>query len=350
MNVNTFRTRYADTVAINLLPGLVVGQILIMGVMSLYQVMSHKRSVLLTQIWAYRSQNGRMQVVYLAQIIVHLIFYSGLYMLGLATGTLTDESIANLTCCCFAFSYSFINLVKARSGDQKLWSPQPVWASFCFPYNERQLLLSSQKTPKSCAKRQRVVQSLNDFCVLNAAHGQYAYRYGYCFNWLSWIVPFITAKMSRKNHAVRSVRLSLATLVTSRTASKIVVSNSTDNMHVVYKTENDNLTSFERNCLGSSFHRLFHDCDDIAYVVYNENDALLLTGYLYYGEHIYEASSVLLLLVARLVPSKILQTFNVLLLRWRVDPKDGTLSQAMACTWYTASSEQHKLAAATPVA
>ncbi|KAF4129247.1 hypothetical protein GN958_ATG21511 [Phytophthora infestans] len=32
MNVNSFRSRYADTVAINLLPGLVVGQILLMGV------------------------------------------------------------------------------------------------------------------------------------------------------------------------------------------------------------------------------------------------------------------------------------------------------------------------------
>ncbi|KAG3047412.1 hypothetical protein PI124_g24434 [Phytophthora idaei] len=43
MNVNSFRSRYADTVAINLLPGLVVGQVLLMGVVSLYQVMSHKR-------------------------------------------------------------------------------------------------------------------------------------------------------------------------------------------------------------------------------------------------------------------------------------------------------------------
>ncbi|EGZ13777.1 hypothetical protein PHYSODRAFT_249472 [Phytophthora sojae] len=60
MNLNTFRSRYADTVAISLLPGAVVMQILLMGIISLYQTMSHKRSVLLTQIWAYRCQNGRM--------------------------------------------------------------------------------------------------------------------------------------------------------------------------------------------------------------------------------------------------------------------------------------------------
>lgn len=118
--LNTVRTRYADTVAINILPGVVVTQILIMGVVSLYQVMSHKRSVLLTQTWAYRCQNGRMQVVYLAQIIYHLVYNSDLYWLGLATGTLTLESIANLSCCFFAFSYSCVNLLKARPGDQQL--------------------------------------------------------------------------------------------------------------------------------------------------------------------------------------------------------------------------------------
>ncbi|EGZ13603.1 hypothetical protein PHYSODRAFT_335362 [Phytophthora sojae] len=117
---NTYRTRYADSVGISTLPGVVVMQILFMGVVSLYQVMSHKRSVLLTQIWAYRCQNGRMQPVYLAQISYHFFYNSDLYLLGFATGTLTNESIANLVCCFFAFSYSFVNMAKARSGDQKL--------------------------------------------------------------------------------------------------------------------------------------------------------------------------------------------------------------------------------------
>ncbi|RLN92086.1 hypothetical protein BBJ28_00026726, partial [Nothophytophthora sp. Chile5] len=79
-------------------------------------------------------------------------------------------------------------------------------------------------------------------------------------------------------------------------------------------------------------------------------EALLLTGYLFYGQHVYQASAVMLLLVARLVPRKVLRTFNMLLLRWRVDPEEGTLSHALSCTWYTASAENHKFAAATPVA
>ncbi|EGZ23477.1 hypothetical protein PHYSODRAFT_257966 [Phytophthora sojae] len=118
--INVFRSRYADTVELSVLPGMVVLQMLLMGIISLYQVMSHKRSVLLTQTWAYRCQNGRMQVLYLAQVTYHLARNSDLYYLGLATGTLTLESLANLTFSFFAFSYSFINLVKARSGEQQL--------------------------------------------------------------------------------------------------------------------------------------------------------------------------------------------------------------------------------------
>ncbi|KAG6950673.1 hypothetical protein JG688_00014060, partial [Phytophthora aleatoria] len=72
-----------------------------MGVISLYQVLSHKRSVLLTQIWAYKCQNGRMQMLYLAQIPYHII-----------------TTLINLAFC--FFSYSFLNLAKARSGEQQL--------------------------------------------------------------------------------------------------------------------------------------------------------------------------------------------------------------------------------------
>ncbi|KAG2916720.1 hypothetical protein PC115_g10925 [Phytophthora cactorum] len=118
--INVFRSRYADSVKLSMLPGIVVSQILVMGVISLYQVMSHKRSVLLTQIWAYRCQNGRMQMLYLAQITYHLITSSDLYYLGLATGTLTTEALINLAFCFFVFSYSFVNLAKARSEEQQL--------------------------------------------------------------------------------------------------------------------------------------------------------------------------------------------------------------------------------------
>ncbi|KAG6599760.1 uncharacterized protein IUM83_13237 [Phytophthora cinnamomi] len=162
--------------------------------------------------------------------------------------------------------------------------------------------------------------------------------------------------------AVRSARLSIGFNATNgysttAPAQKVAAADITGKKQAAYKdfSEDDGLTSFERNCIGTSFHRLFWDCDDIAFVTYSGKrcttvEALLLTGYLYYGEHIYQASSVMLLLMARLVPSKFLRTFNVLLLRWHVDPEEGTLSQALSCTWYTASQENHKFAAATPVA
>ncbi|RLN37957.1 hypothetical protein BBO99_00004696 [Phytophthora kernoviae] len=99
---------------------MVVVQMLLMGIISCYQVMSHKRSVLLTQIWAYRCQNGRMQLLYFAEVTYHLVSNSDVYYLGLATGTLTVESLSNLTLYFFAFSYSFVNMLKARSGEQQL--------------------------------------------------------------------------------------------------------------------------------------------------------------------------------------------------------------------------------------
>ncbi|KAE9277266.1 hypothetical protein PR003_g28835, partial [Phytophthora rubi] len=181
MNLNTFRSRYADRVSISILPGLVVAQMLASGIISLYQVMSHKRSVLLTQIWAYRCQNGVMQVIYLAQVMYHLIYNSDLYLLGLGTGTLTTASIANLTCSFFAFSYSFINLVKARSGDQRLdrrfrltWEVMQVAITLCVG----SVLRSIQHTPigsilsqnaeilRKTSARGAKYCGLNDACVL----------------------------------------------------------------------------------------------------------------------------------------------------------------------------------------
>ncbi|KAF1778553.1 hypothetical protein GQ600_13904 [Phytophthora cactorum] len=119
MKISVFRNRYADTAALSFFLECGAANT-VNGMISLYQIMSHKRSVLLTQIWAYRCQNGRMQVLYLAQVTYHLAHNSDTYYLGLVTGTLTVESLANLTFSFFAFSYSFINLLKARSGMQKL--------------------------------------------------------------------------------------------------------------------------------------------------------------------------------------------------------------------------------------
>ncbi|KAG7388621.1 hypothetical protein PHYPSEUDO_012112 [Phytophthora pseudosyringae] len=115
------------------------------------------------------------------------------------------------------------------------------------------------------------------------------------------------------------------------------------------------LTTFEEHCLGSPFTRLFKDCDDFACVQYmgkqcTSVEALLLTGYLFYGQHVYQAGSVVLLLMARLIPRKLLRTFNVLLIRWHMDSENGTLTHALSCTWFAASAENYKISEATPVA
>jgi len=384
MIVNSSRSRYADTVAISVLPGVIVMQNLIMGVISLYQVMSHKRSVLLTQIWAYRCQNGRMQVVYLAQVTYHLIYTSDLYLLGLATGTLTTESIANLMCCAFAFSYSFVNLVKARSGDQKLdrhfrltWEAMQIFiaiAVWC-------VLISFQTTPideittKNAELLRKTTARGAEYCGLNDACLLFTVNLAAITTILSLALGFVALFTSvivkktstRVKSAMQSVRrLSLGkyavnqsrSSLTAQSAPKVAASNSSQNGSVPPKlppSHHEHLTSFEKHCIGAPFNKLFHDCDDIAYVTYRGQkcttvEALLLTSYLYYGAHIYQASSVMLLLAARVIPRKILRTFNMLLLRWYVDPKDGTLSEVLSCTWYTASGENHKLAGATPVA
>jgi hypothetical protein len=127
-------------------------QIYLAGILS-YQVVSHRRSVLLTQIWAYRCQNGRMQIVYLAHITYHFYYNSDLYLLGLATGTLTGESITNLTCCFFAFSYSLVNMIKGVQGISKLidtfdsrggycsWAVRSVWGRSCSGVGQYSILL-----------------------------------------------------------------------------------------------------------------------------------------------------------------------------------------------------------------
>ncbi|KAE8903538.1 hypothetical protein PF010_g340 [Phytophthora fragariae] len=364
--LNTFRSRYGDSIGINVLPGIVVMQMLLMGVVSLYQVMSHRRSVLLTQIWAYRCQNGRMQIVYLAQITYHFYYNSDLYMLGLATGTLTGESIANLTCCFFAFSYySLVNMVKARSGDQRLdrhfrliWEAMQLGVTLCVGL----ILLTVQRTPlvailtknaeilRKTSARGAKYCGLNDSCIL-----------------FTYNMPSVVVILSLALGVITVIASFIAKLLMPNVAganstnltgdSKVAAAGISAKKKMMYQDNSatlDELTSFERNCIGGQFSKLFQDCDDFAYVSYNgkkciTTEALLLTGYLYHGEHIYQATSVLLLLVARLVPRRMLRTFNVLLLRWRVDPQEGTLTHPLSCTWYTASAENHRLGMATPI-
>ncbi|KAJ8531695.1 hypothetical protein ON010_g14266 [Phytophthora cinnamomi] len=283
MVVNSFRTRYADTVDINILPALVVAQILLMGIVCFYQVMPHKRSVLLTQIWAYRCQNGHMQVVYLAQIIYHLVFYSDLYMIGLATGTLTGESIANLTCCTFAFSYSFINLLKARSGSQQLdrhfrltWETMQLVTTICVG----SILLSVKRTPfesiitknaeilRKTSSRGAKFCGLNDSCILFTVDmASVIAIMAVGLGTVALAISFTVAKVTPKaKSVVRSLVLTeLHNLKDSGSFQK-VTKKEIDGIASEKKlaTQQVDLTTFERHCIGIPFKRLFRDCDDIA--------------------------------------------------------------------------------------
>ncbi|KAL3673127.1 hypothetical protein V7S43_002422 [Phytophthora oleae] len=383
MKISVFRNRYADTVDLSVLPGMVVLQMLLMGIISLYQIMSHKQSVLLTQIWAYRCQNGRMQVVYLAQVTYHLIYNSDLYYVGLVTGTLTVESVANLTLSFYVFSYSYVNLAKARSGEQQLdryfrltWETMQILIftfvasilysirskslSWIVDYNGQLLRKTTVLGKKYCG--------LHDSCFLMNVN--LAIIVATISTGLGLVALSASYFVQKKNaKALAASRMNSKIIVPKKThirakgaansslgASKL--SKTADKYKNDTADENEPqfpLTSFERHCLGSPFTRLFKDCDDFACVTYmgkrcTSVEALLLTGYLFYGQHVYQAGSVVLLLLARLIPRKLLRTFNVLLIRWFMDPNEGTLTHAMSCTWFAASAENYKISEATPVA
>jgi len=383
--INVFRNRYADTVALSVLPGMVMVQMMLMGIISLYQVMSHKRSVLLTQIWAYRCQNGRMQVVYLAQVTYHLAFSSDSYFLGLATGTLTVESVANLTISFFVFSYTYINLLKARSGEQQLdrhfrltWETMQIIITPCVAI----ALLSVRETSLSFVvdwngellRKTTVLGKkycgLNDSCILNHVNlAIIVLVLSTALGLVAFATSFIVQKRSKHWENIQS----FASSVSRRTSSLYAVRDGGPHGPVVIPTRTASgrmvpsipvkeatpeplrvLTTFEEHCLGCPFTKLFKDCDDFAYMTFMGKrcttvEALLLTGYLFYGQNIYQAGSVVMLLLARLIPRKVLRTFNVLLIRWHMDPDNGSLTHALSCTWYHASNERYNLSEATPV-
>ncbi|KAG6972366.1 hypothetical protein JG688_00004031 [Phytophthora aleatoria] len=317
-------TNSLNSVALSMLPGAIVAQILSMGIVSLYQVMSSKRSVLLTQIWAYQCQNGRMQAAYLAQVMYHFAFNSDMYYLGLSTGTLSSASIMNLALSFFAFSYSFINVIKARSGEQALDRDfRLLWETVILVATGwvAGVLLTLRYTSLS------FIGDLNGELLrrTSALGAKYCGLKDSCYVFIVNLGFIITAA-------------ALALGLLTREDVKV-----------------KEMTTFEENCLGVPFTRLFKDCNDFAYVTYMNKrcttvEAILLTGYLFYGEHVYQATAVVLLLVARLVPRKFLRTFNQLLLRWHYDPEQGTLSYAKSCTWYSASAENYKLSEAMPLA
>ncbi|KAG7385157.1 hypothetical protein PHYPSEUDO_001785 [Phytophthora pseudosyringae] len=365
--ISVFRSRYADTVSVSILPGAVVMQIIFMGVVSLYQVMSHQRSVLLTQIWAYRCQNGRMQPIYLAQITYHLAFNSNQYYLGLSTGTLSMASVVNLTLSFFAFNYSFINLIRARSGDQVLdrhfrvpWEILQLTSTICAFAVLSSLRLTSLafigelngELLRRTSIRGARYCGLKDSCYVFTVNlvfvvATISFAMGFVANLGAMLEKKLTRKMQLATRRGATVdifpRLSFHFLRGNKIGPTI-----TD-------VQRQKLTTFEENCLGGQFIRLFYDCEDFAYITVRGKrcttvEALLLTGYLFYGQHVYQATSVILLLVARVLPRKVIRTFNILLIRWRIDPNEGTLSHALSCSWYGASAERFQISEATPVA
>ncbi|KAH7459410.1 uncharacterized protein KRP23_15212 [Phytophthora ramorum] len=352
--ISVFRSRYADTVELSVLPCVVVSQILLMGVVSLYQVMSHKRSVILAQIWAYRCQNGRMQPFYLAQVTYHLAFNSNMYYLGLSTGTLSLASVLNLSLCFFAFAYSTVNLIKARSGEQVLdryfrlpWEVILLAATVAVG-----AVISSYRLTSLAFIGDKNGQLLRRTSTLGAKYcGLQDSCYVFTYN-----LVFVVALASLALGLVAAIITFLLKMYTKLHPGARMYHYRVSNAGLAGgQPTKQRLTSFEENCLGVPFTRLFNDCDDFAYTTYMDRrcstvEALLLTGYLFYGEHVYQAGSVLLLLVARLLPRKVIRTFNQLLLRWHIDPHLGTLSYPMSCTWYSASAENYKLSEATPLA
>ncbi|OWZ16525.1 hypothetical protein PHMEG_0009673 [Phytophthora megakarya] len=398
MKISVFRNRYADTVALSVLPGMVVLQMLLMGMVSLYQIMSHKRSVLLTQIWAYRCQNGRMQVLYLAQVTYHLAYNSDTYYLGLVTGTLTVGSLANLCFSFFAFSYSFINLLKARSGVQKLdrhfrltWEFMQViitagvasilYSSYLkslpwiVDYNGKLLRKTTKEGAKYCGLHDSCIVMRLNLAILaviaSTLLGFIALSASYMAQQHSSPHENFGQSLSRI-HSTSHIQISECLVPTPKTASERVTRVQVPHIGLMSRIRFDILggkhgrvgpedhhitmsrTTFEEYCLGSDFTKLFMDCDDFAYVTFMNKrctsvEALLLTGYLFYGKHVYQAPSVVLLLLARLFPPKFLRTFNILLVRWWVHPDHGTLTHALSCTWYTASEENYWISEATPI-
>ncbi|EGZ29171.1 hypothetical protein PHYSODRAFT_471877 [Phytophthora sojae] len=354
--ISVFRSRYADTVELSVLPCMLVAQILLMGVISLYQVMSHKKSVILAQIWAYRCQNGRMQPIYLAQVTYHLAFNSNMYYLGLSTGTLSSASVLNLSLCFFAFAYSTVNLIKARSGEQVLdrdfrlpWEVILLTATVCvgaviFSYRITSLAFIGDKNG----------QLLRRTSVLGAKYcGLQDSCYVFTYN-----LVFVVAAASLALGLLAAIITFLLKLYKKRNPGAKMYHYRVSNAGLPGAGEQlakQRLTSFEENCLGVPFTRLFKDCDDFAYTMHIDKrcstvEAVLLTGYLFYGENLYQASSVVLLLIARLLPRKVIRTFNQLFIRWYIEPELGTISYPMSCPWYIASAENYKLSDAIPLA
>lgn len=349
MAYNTIRSRYADKVEMSVLPGLVVMQILVMSILSMYQVMGQKKSVLLSQIWAYRCQNGRMQAVYLLQIAYHLYQLSDIYYLALGTGTMSIEAAWNLTFCVLAFSYSFVNILKSRTGEQQLdryfrltWELALLLVTavvvnalldarytslkYIIDSNAKILYKSSNEGAKKC--------KLTDSCVVFKINIALVIA---AVSLLFWAFTSFLSYVLRTRHDPHPIRDFFGWLnswkpSTAPLKPRMSISNSGPIVDL------PGATTFESYCIGEHFRFMFNDCEDISHVKMGGHkvpsaEAVLLAGFVYRGKYLYRANDVILLLFTRFMPNFILRTFNVLIVRWMVDPKTYTVSKPSVCLW-----------------
>lgn len=263
------------------------------------------------------------------------------------------ESALNLTLSYFALSYSFINLVKARVGKQRLDR------HFRIAWEILQLLFAAAAGARFYRYRLTSIAAVMDYngelLRKTTARGAEV-----CGNQDSCIV--FTVNLVILAGAVALVMAItpqvIAVMLDSRdrrpTCSNVLVAIIPEDIRHSIRSRRIadgsgasfvNLTSFERECLGAPFTALFSDCDDFAYVISCDDarlsnvDAVLLGGFLYYGDYLYLAGDVMLLLLARLLPSSILRSFNIVFMRWHLDPESNTVSHPLACPWYKASAE-----------
>ncbi|KAF1787349.1 hypothetical protein GQ600_1146 [Phytophthora cactorum] len=352
MSHNTIRSRYADKVEMSILPGIVIMQILLMSMLSMYQVMSQKQSVLLSQIWAYRCQNGRMQAMYLLQIAYHLYRESDTYYLALGTGTMSVECVWNLTFCVMAFSYSFVNIVKSRTGEQQLdrhfrlsWemvllivtaivanmliSIRYTSLSYIFEINSKTLLRSTPVGAEVC--------KLTDSCVVFSVNIAVVIA---AFAMLVWGATASVAYVLRTRHNPHPVKDLMSWFISWKVAFQVTLrpppkTKAKALSHGASIVNLADATSFECYCIGEHFRFMFNDCEDISHVKKNNlrvptAEAVLLSGFVYRGKYLYRADDIILLLFTRFAPNFILRTFNVLIVRWDVNPATYAVSRPTA--------------------
>ncbi|KAF1783540.1 P-loop containing nucleoside triphosphate hydrolase [Phytophthora cactorum] len=301
MSHNTIRSRYADKVEMSILPGIVIMQILLMSMLSMYQVMSQKQSVLLSQIWAYRCQNGRMQAMYLLQIAYHLYRESDTYYLALGTGTMSVECVWNLTFCVMAFSYSFVNIVKSRTGEQQLDR------HFRLSWEMPQLHLRDQL--QNAAPVYPVgaeVCKLTDSCVVFSVNIAVVIA---AFAMLVWGATASVAYVLRTRHNPHPVKDLMSWFISWKVAFQVTLrpppkTKAKALSHGASIVNLADATSFECYCIGEHFRFMFNDCEDISHVKKNNlrvptAEAVLLSGFVYRGKYLYRADDIILLLFTR---------------------------------------------------